>query len=341
MTRTHGDPSAPSISIVIPAFKPQFLAAALASLAAQTDPAFEVVVADDASPSDLGAICRPFAQRLQLRYIRFDNNLGGHDLVAHWTRALQAATHDRVWLMGDDDELEPRCVEHVRKALAAEPDWPGLWHLDVKQIDASGQVTKQMAPYPLHLSAAAYIRQRCENRLSSFACEYIFSRATLAQRGGFVGFPLAWCSDNATWVRLAGAAGFRTIKGDDAHARWRLSDSNISGGGGRHLGAAKMQALLQYVEWLHSAENRALLQSANGVSEGIGALCVAWFIGSLHSTRTLVAWAQMPGIARRLARATGRPWLPTLLALARRRRWTQAALRSAQHDKQHDRRRLP
>lgn len=327
--------SAPLISIVIPAFKPQFLAAALASLAAQTDPAFEVVVADDASPSDLASICRPFAERLQLRYLRFDENLGANNLVAHWTRALNAATHDRVWLMGDDDALERRCVEHVRKALAAEPDWPGLWHLDVKQIDATGQVTKQMTPYPLHLSALAYVRQRCENRISSFACEYIFSRATLRQRGGFVDFPLAWCSDNATWIRLAGDAGLRTIKGEDACARWRLSDSNISGGGGLHLAMPKLQACLQYIEWLHGAENRALLQNAGRESEGLGALCVKWFVGSLHSTRTRVPWQQMPGIARRLARATGQPWLPTLLELARQRRWTQAALQAAHEDGRH------
>ena len=75
--------SGPTISVVIPGYKQAFLSSALESLSKQTDRSFEVVVGDDGSPENLLQICNAFNDRLQLRYHRFDENLGSRSLVSH------------------------------------------------------------------------------------------------------------------------------------------------------------------------------------------------------------------------------------------------------------------
>ena len=313
------------LSVVIPAYKARFLAPALESLALQSDQDFEVVVADDGSTENLHEVCRVFEQRLHLRYLRFADNIGGNCLVDHWARGIEAASHDMIWLMGDDDELEPNCIQAVRAAVLAEPDWLGLWHVDVQQIDAQGSPSNPPRGFPRQLGAAEYVQQRMRATLDSFACEYVFSRTRWRARGGFLRFPLAWCSDDATWVRLAGRHGIRTVAAANARARWRLSGSNISAAGPESH-PQKLEARLQYLEWLSGDEGRAALALPAAELPGFGRLARRWLLNSLHATRTLVPPGQRAAVARRLSAATG-GWLPLVaLEMLRHQRWTAAAL---------------
>ena len=318
----------PPISIVIPAYKGAFLAAALASLVAQTDRDFEVVIADDASPAGLYEICRPFEPQLKLRYLRFETNLGLSCLVDHWTRAVEAADHDWIWLMGDDDELEPGCLAALRAALAAEPDWPGLWHVDVVHIDAEGQPLQPARPFAPLLSAADYVRLRFQGGVGSFACEYLFNRLSWRERGGFLRFPLAWCSDDATWVRLAGREGIRTVAAPLARARWRLSGSNISAAGVESH-PQKVEARLQYLEWLAGREAQAALALRADEVIAVGRQARSWFLNSLHATRTMLLPRQRASVVRRLSAATGGVLPLVALDLLRHQRWTAAAIRES------------
>ncbi len=320
-------PEPVAISVVIPAYKAQFLADALASLDAQTDPDFEVIVADDASPHDLQSLCRSTERRYRLRYVRFDDNLGGRNLVAHWMRAITLASHDWIWLLGDDDELEPRCIEVVRGRLGTEPEWPGLWRVEAIQIDAAGRVIKEPARFPDTLSAFDYVLARCRGEVSSFACEYIFRRRTLVERAGFVPFPLAWCSDDATWVRLAGADGIRTVRSEGARARWRLSSANISGAGGA-LSQVKTEARIQYLEWLASSEPQAAFRASPDRLQTLRRAGLQWFLESLLATRSVMGWRELLGASGRLARITGLGRLGVALQLLKFRRWALAAAKA-------------
>ncbi len=114
-------PTSNELAIVIPAYRTRFLQAALTSLAAQTDQAFTVYVGDDASPDDVQALCAAWADKLDLRYTRFDSNVGGQDLVAQWTRCIALSHEPWVWLFSDDDELEPGCVQAWREVAHRQP----------------------------------------------------------------------------------------------------------------------------------------------------------------------------------------------------------------------------
>ena len=85
------------LAIVIPAFKMDYFRATLDSLAAQTCKDFTVYVGDDCSPSDFRSLVDEYVDKIDIRYTRFEDNLGGKDLVAQWTRCVDL-TNGEPWL---------------------------------------------------------------------------------------------------------------------------------------------------------------------------------------------------------------------------------------------------
>jgi glycosyltransferase involved in cell wall biosynthesis len=310
----------PTISVVIPCFKPFFLDRALSSLAEQTDQQFEVVVADDGSPHDLAKICQTYAEKIALRYVRFDENLGGASICQHWNRAVKLATHDWIWLIGDDDELQRECIATMRLAIGKNPDWKGLWRVNVNRIDSNSHVIDYAIPWAEHTAALDYLKLRLQDEVHSYACEYVFRKEKLAKIGGFIDFPLAWCSDDATWLSLATSDGITTIDAENSRAQWRLSDKNISGGGSKLL-ALKLEARLQYLDWLNLQHKRGLLPIEAKDRKALTALKLNWIMNAIHTTRTKLGIYGALITATRLRRSLDVPFWRIFRQLLRIRRW--------------------
>lgn len=236
------------LTIVIPAYKPDFLNAALKSFSAQSVKDFEVLVADDCSPHALERITWEFADDLKIRYHRFSANMGGESLAAQWTRSVRLTCSPWVWLFSDDDLVDPNCVEVLLLALNGPlAQTTRLLHFNTRIVDQAGKLIRETTRYPVRLQAAQFVQARMDMRYSSFACEYVFSRTAFDEIGGFVDFPAGWCSDDASWVALAGDADIVTI--DDAMVNWRRSEKNISSPNSG-LSPKKAEAMVLYVEWL-------------------------------------------------------------------------------------------
>lgn len=101
-----------NLAFVIPTYRALYLRDTLNSLAEQTCQDFRVYIGNDASPDDIDAIVEEFREKLDIIYYRFEENLGGKDLVSHWQRCIDLCK-DEEWicLFSDDDILEPKCVE--------------------------------------------------------------------------------------------------------------------------------------------------------------------------------------------------------------------------------------
>ncbi|MBP6898900.1 MAG: glycosyltransferase family 2 protein [Burkholderiaceae bacterium] len=236
------------LSIVIPAYKARYLDAALGSISEQQDQGFRVHIGDDASPDDLTAVCRRWQDRVPLVYHRFEHNLGGRDLVAQWHRCIALGDQPWVWLFSDDDVMEPGCVRAWREAQGREPQ-ADVFHFDVLRIDGEGQPLRDEPAFADRLSARRFLLQRLRFELSSYAPDYVFRRSAFQAAGGFQSFPLAWCSDDATWIKLAArGGGIRAVRGARVH--WRLSDANISQYANTRLASLKLEAWVQFLEWL-------------------------------------------------------------------------------------------
>ena len=121
----------PTLSICIPTYnRSALLAELLDSIIAQGLPEIEVVVSDDASPDDTVAVAERYRGRIA-RYtlIAQPVNIG---LDRNFLAVVEAATGDYIWLMGDDDLIEPGGARRVLESLQR---WPGVCGLTLGVID--------------------------------------------------------------------------------------------------------------------------------------------------------------------------------------------------------------
>ena len=89
---------------------------------------------------------------------------------------------------------------------------------------------------------------RDSGKISSAACEYVFTRDVWKKTGGFVRFPLAWCSDDATWAKFADyASGIISLPGTPVY--WRnAEDKNISNS--TRFDGEKLKATGLFLKWI-------------------------------------------------------------------------------------------
>lgn len=236
-----------TLAIIIPAYKPDFLAEALRSLEAQTCQDFQVYIGDDHSPFDLEPIVQPFVLRNGWIFHRFGHNLGGTDLASHWNRCVEMSSEPWVWLFSDDDVMEPGCVDAFLRGQEAHPDTL-VFRFPFAIIDKDGRVTHHDAETIDEISGFEFGFRRFGRTLLSSAVEFVFSREAWTRHRGFVRFPLAWCSDDASWIAFTGNQPIRTLDGGKVF--WRLSESNISSQSGP-FARAKLRAAIAFINWFN------------------------------------------------------------------------------------------
>lgn len=236
------------ISIVIPAYKGRFLRRALKSIAGQEDKDFVVYVGDDCSPEDIGSIVEEFRKDICIRYVRFNDNLGRKDLLSQWERCISLVEEDYILFFSDDDILPADAISRVRKAIEEHPGH-GFFRFPLEVIDAEDNVMHKNPDFrKVMTSAEELLCDKLSGKTSSAACEYVFSKALYSKiGGGFVHFPCAWCSDDATWYLMARQNGVVNIPG--RAVGWRnVAGENISNR--NTLNREKMQATIMFINWL-------------------------------------------------------------------------------------------
>lgn len=240
------------LAIVIPAYKSCFIERTLESIASQTCKDFTLYIGDDNSPDDLQPIVSKFVDRMDIVYRKFDENLGGRNLVAQWNRCVEmTAGEEWVWLFSDDDIMDKDCVRAFYNAEAlSEAD---VFHFTVDVIDENGEKYKGEGyghdEFPEVLSSIDFAKARLSFKLDSFVVENIFRRERYDSNGGFVNFDLAWCSDDASWVAFASRTGIRSIRGP--RVKWRVSSSNITPDRSFRIRLRKLKSVCAYLKFLN------------------------------------------------------------------------------------------
>lgn len=216
----------PELAIVIPAYKAEYLRESLQSIAGQTCKDFVVYVGDDASPFDIEGIVKEYEGKMEIRYHRFENNLGGKDLVAQWERCVRLVGDENwIWLFSDDDVMQPGCVSAFY--ACNDKDHFDVLHFDISIIDGSGRIIRECAPFSNVLTSARFYSDLYLHRIDARLPEFVFKKARLIE-DGFVKFDLGWRTDNATVMSCASGTGILTLSGNSAKVHWRAGSSNIS-----------------------------------------------------------------------------------------------------------------
>jgi glycosyltransferase involved in cell wall biosynthesis len=312
------------LAIVIPAFKPDYLAETLRSIAAQTDLRFHLYVGDDAGPEDVRRICD--AHRASFggfTYHRFDGNLGATSLASQWNRCVAMTTEPWVWLFSDDDLMLPDCVATLYRAFSRAEDVDVL-RFDSEVVDATGRRIAGNPRHPAWESGADFVFDRLLGRRAGYAVDYVFRRSAFDAAGGFPEYPLAWGSDYAACFLFSRRGGIRTLEAGGV--RYRESEHSISGsrGAGKR---EKFKATLRFLDFVErevaTADPRRRGRAAWGdATEN-------WFLGQVHHLFP-VAWDLWWSMLRGSRRWWRRDFVVRLLRLAgwNAQAWAQAAVRA-------------
>ncbi|ASJ25638.1 glycosyltransferase family 2 protein [Laribacter hongkongensis] len=168
----------PLLSICIPSYNGQsHIGKLLESLAQCDSREFEVVVSDDCSVDGTWEFLQEFSTLdSRVRVFRNDLNCG---MDRNFTRSVELAEGDFVWLCGQDDVIAPNGVATVIRAIKAEhrldfihmthvmmPDIPVQpeWSLDKQELGASGVGLKDFL-------------DTHNQKLPTFLPEYVIRRA--------------------------------------------------------------------------------------------------------------------------------------------------------------------
>ena len=110
----------PLVSVLIAAWRPDFLDACLASAKRQTYTNLEILVGDDSEGTEVEAICRRHAaDDPRISYHRNPERLLGR---GNYVALFERSQGDYVKYLNDDDVLAPRCVDRMVRCLNALPD---------------------------------------------------------------------------------------------------------------------------------------------------------------------------------------------------------------------------
>ena len=106
------------VSVVVPAYKnTDYLGATITSILAQTDPDFELIIADHSSPDGTRQVAESFDDP---RITVVDTPAGG-GAPRNWNRVSKLATGAYVKLVCGDDLIHPEAIAEQRAALDAHP----------------------------------------------------------------------------------------------------------------------------------------------------------------------------------------------------------------------------
>lgn len=232
------------VSFIISAYKELYLKEAVESIISQTYPYWELIIVNDNPKSKIKSIVNDYLSDKRIRYFENGENIGGQNLIKQWNNCLQYVNTNYFVLASDDDIYEP---DYLAEMVLLTEQFPNvdLFHCRIKYIDHNGETLQISQPAQRFESSVDFIYQRLFwNRKQSLQ-EFMFKTCSLLNKGGFVDFPLAWYSDDAT-LSLMSSNG--VAYSEKTMFKMRLSGISISTND--IYKERKLTALKRYIKWL-------------------------------------------------------------------------------------------
>lgn len=214
-------------SILIPAYKQQFLSEAIESCLRQTVDDYEVIIVNDCSPDDLDAIVKHFNDP-RIKYYKNEENNGAVDVVDNWNICLSYAEGDFVLCMGDDDRLLPWCLSEYSLLIQKYPNLD-VYHARTELIDEKGDLVNLQESRPEWESAYSALWHQCCCHRIQYIGDFLFRTSILRREGGFYKLPLAIFSDNISSIRAAKNKGVANTQ--KISFQYRVNKYTISNNG--------------------------------------------------------------------------------------------------------------
>lgn len=240
----------PLFSFVMPAYKAEFIKESIDSILGQTYANLELVIVDDCSPEPIGDIVKLYDDK-RVSYYRNKENIGEKNLVAQWNKCLSYAKGEWVILATDDDVYEITFLETFMQLHEKYPN-ADLFRGRICWIDEKSRISYIERNYESYMSHVQFYYQMMDS-MKGGVPEYIFKREKLVENCGFVNFPKAWGSDDATAIMMSENG---VLFSEKPLVSFRWSGQNISTCD--KYAEEKVQARILYSKWmLDNKPNRA------------------------------------------------------------------------------------
>jgi hypothetical protein len=202
----------------------------LESLSKQIDKRFTVYIGDDASVNSPKELILKWTSELNVKYFRFNENLGSTSLVKQWERCVDLTLQEQwIMILCDDDVLDYNCVASFYKNLSEiSTKKCNVIRFASRYIDANGiplAAFKDFYHPKTEKATDSFFRNFIGKSRSSLS-EHIFSRISF-QKNHFHDFPMAWHSDDRAWLEFSEFNIIYTI--NEAFVSIRVSDESITG----------------------------------------------------------------------------------------------------------------
>jgi glycosyltransferase involved in cell wall biosynthesis len=199
-TQPHLQAALPRVTIAIPTLnRVNYLRGALESALAQTYPAIEIVVSNNASTDDTASyLASCMDPRLHVLH-----QLKLLSMVENWNACLAASTGEYLLLLSDDDVLEPDAIEGLVGGYLGSGEGysvPGIVYCGGRIIDAEGAITRTFRHSPLREVARELIPAFFRAERDLWLCAILFRAADL--RSGFSTEFQSFAPDSAAWMRI-------------------------------------------------------------------------------------------------------------------------------------------
>lgn len=228
-------------SIFIPIIKTKFLDDAIESVLRQTFSDWKLFLFNDCSPENVDEVVKKYLTDRRVRYKKGDANFGAADPSKAWNKLLELADGQYVCLLGDDDVLAKNFLEEMDKLTSRYPE-NNVFRAKLKRIDEEGKEICANSNLPEIESCIVSMYERLVNKRLQSTSEFIIRREALQNIGGYVSFPRACGSDDATYLLLSKEKGI--VSSNKTFASWRKSSLNISDNDGEELDRRKLKRLV-------------------------------------------------------------------------------------------------
>ena len=195
----------PLVSVIIPTHnRAHFLAGAINSVLDQSFKDLEIIVVDDCSTDDTGAVMESFS-RGQIRYFRHDSERGG---AAARNTGIHQSAGEYVAFLDDDDEWYPEKLGRQVSTLLASPAEVGGVYTGYFMVDRSdGQIRGQMVPTERGDLYETLLAGNCIGSTSS-----MLLRRSCFEKVGIFDERLPSFQDYDLWLRIARKYQFDCIR---------------------------------------------------------------------------------------------------------------------------------
>ncbi len=179
------------ISVIIPTFnRAHTLLRALGSVLAQSYPASEIIVVDDASVDNTELLIKAYAQ---IKFIKLIENRG----VSHArNEGIKQASSEWIALLDSDDEWNP---DKLAKQVAAAKAYPGVHAFHTNEIWIRNG--KRVNPMNKHVKPDGWVYEASLSMCCISPSSILLHRSLLEQCGEF-DESLPACEDYDLWLRI-------------------------------------------------------------------------------------------------------------------------------------------